>query len=42
MVYLKDQKVLGRHYTDIYTQYVDTDILWKITDRITRGSTQIK
>jgi hypothetical protein len=38
-----DQKVLGpiyfytsNHFTDIYTQYVDTDILLKITDRVTR------
>jgi hypothetical protein len=30
------------HYTDIYTQYVDTNILLKITDRVTRGFTHIK
>jgi hypothetical protein len=30
------------HYTEIYTQYVDTDILLKITDHVTRGFTQIK
>jgi hypothetical protein len=27
------------HYTDIYTRYVDTDILLKITDGVTRGIT---
>jgi hypothetical protein len=29
-------------YIDIYTRYFDTDILLKITDRVTRGFTQIK
>jgi hypothetical protein len=29
-------------YIDIYTQYVDTDILLKIIDRVTRAFTQIK
>jgi hypothetical protein len=29
-------------YTYIYTWYVNTDILLKITDRVTRGFTPIK
>jgi hypothetical protein len=29
------------HYIDIYTRYVDTDILLKITDRVTCGFTHI-
>jgi hypothetical protein len=28
-------------FTDIYIRYVDTDILLKITDQVTRGFTQI-
>jgi hypothetical protein len=30
------------NYTDIYTRYVDTHILLKITDWVTRGFIQIK
>jgi hypothetical protein len=45
-IYDMIKKFLARytsnHYTDIYIIFVDTDILLKITDRVTQGFTQIK
>jgi hypothetical protein len=42
MIKTLSARYTSSHYTDIHTRYVDTDNILKITDRVTRGFTQIK